>query len=296
MMGAMLGLMFVPRSAPAQEALEPVAEWLTSIGAKNGSKEHTAESLSKVYMLRLAMKKEVDDEALKTHLSRLTSLGSLSLDNTSVTDAGLAHLASLTKLRSLDLGSLKGVTGAGFEHLAKLPALEQLNLQSSGVSVDDLKKLPGMLPKLKGLKLGWLKVDGAVRDLAALKNLQSLDLFHTDLTDVGAKGLAGMPELQKLYVWNTEITDEGLANVKGLGKLKLLYMSDTKVTDAGMAHLSGLENLDYLWMNKLPVTDAGLKALESCKALRNVQARGTQITDAGVAALVEVIPKVKVSK
>jgi Leucine-rich repeat (LRR) protein len=283
-------------SSRGEESLQPVAEWLTSIGVKNGSKEYDAESLSKLYMLRLAVKKQVDDEAIKTHVSRLTSLGSLSLDATSVTDAGLEHLASLTKLRALDLGSLKGVTGAGFEHLAKLPALEELTLQSSGVSVDDLKKLPAVLPKLKSLKLGWLKVDGAVADLAALKNLQSLDLFHTDLTDSGAKGLAAMEELQKLYLWNTAITDEGLANIKGLTNLTLLYISDTKVTDAGMAHLSGLEKLDYLWMNNLPVTDAGLKALASCKALTSVQARDTKITDAGVAALVAAVPKVRVSK
>lgn len=280
----------------SEESLQPVAEWLTSIGAKNGSKEYTAESLSKLYMLRLALKKEVDDEALKTHISKLTSLGSLSLDGTSVTNDGLQHLSSLPKLRSLDLGSLKGVTGAGFERLAKLPALEELNLQSSGVSVDDLKKLPAALPKLKKLKLGWLKVDGAMTELAGLKNLQSLDLFKTDLSDEGAKALASMSGLQKLYLWHTGITDTGLANVKGLTGLKLLYIADTKATDAGMAHLSGLENLDYLWMNNLPVTDAGLKALESCKALRNVQARDTKITDVGVAALVEAVPKVRVSK
>lgn len=280
----------------AQESLQPVADWLTSINVKNGSKEYTAEALSKAFSLRLAVKKEVTDETISKYVCQLTTLQSLSLDGTSVTNAGLAHLPCLTKLRSLDLGSLKGVNGAGFESLAKLPALVDLNLQSSGVTIEDLKKLPQVLPNLQILNLSWLQVNEALPELAKLTQLTSFNLFHSDLNDTGAVSLGKMTTLQKLYIWNTVITDAGMAHLKDLKNITLIYISDTQMTDKGMEALSGMSKLDYLWMNNLPITDEGLKKLVTCSALRSVQARQTKITDAGVAALTQAIPAVKVYK
>ena len=58
-------------------------------------------------------------------------LGSLDLDGTKVTDAGLAHLVGLKKLCIADLNDTR-VTDAGLAHLAGLKELRSLNLRDRG--------------------------------------------------------------------------------------------------------------------------------------------------------------------
>ncbi len=45
--------------------------------------------------------------------------------------------------------------------------------------------------------------DAGLKELAGLKNLQSLSLGRTKVTDVGLKELAGLKSLQTLDLYNT---------------------------------------------------------------------------------------------
>jgi hypothetical protein len=77
----------------------------------------------------------------------LSELESLVLNDTAVTDVGLAHLRGLTRLRTLSLDSTR-VTGEGFVELRSLKALRTLWLKqtlANPVYVEGLKKaLPGL--------------------------------------------------------------------------------------------------------------------------------------------------------
>jgi hypothetical protein len=64
------------------------------------------------------------------HLGRFPRLHSLALGHTKVSDAGLAHLRHLTGLRRLDLSKTK-VTEAGLAHLEGLSQLQELNLDGT---------------------------------------------------------------------------------------------------------------------------------------------------------------------
>lgn len=279
----------------AEDPLAPTVEWLRSVGAKNGNRDYTTADLKKVISLRLAVNQKVDDAALAEHVAKLTSLQSLNLDATRVTDAGLAHLAPLTNLRRLDLGSLKGITGEGMAHLAALSELESLSLQQSGIVDRDLARVADALPHLRKLSLAWLPVDSGLEYLEELEHLEDLDLFHAKVTDAGAAHLAKLTGLKKLLLWHTEITDRGLASIAGLEDLETLYLEGTRVTDTGMAHLSKLAKLSYLWIPDLPITDRGLANLANCEALRTIHAPKTKITPKGIAELVKSIPGVKVT-
>ncbi len=64
------------------------------------------------------------------HVAALSRLRGLDLCYTHVTDAGLAHIAGLARLRRLDL-SFTQVTDAGVAHLAALTELESLGLNNT---------------------------------------------------------------------------------------------------------------------------------------------------------------------
>jgi hypothetical protein len=70
----------------------------------------------------------------------MTELRVLDLDDTAVTDEGLASLAKLPKLQVLRLSRTK-VTDAGFnKHLAELPTLTEVSLRGTQVATPTLRK------------------------------------------------------------------------------------------------------------------------------------------------------------
>jgi hypothetical protein len=81
-------------------------------------------------------------------------------------DAGLAHLAGLRSLQSVELGDIR-VTDAGLKHLEKMTDLRDWGLFGTSVS------------------------DAGLAHLAGLRSLQSVELGDTRVTD------AGVQELQK---------------------------------------------------------------------------------------------------
>ena len=98
-------------------------------------------------------------------------------------DFNLDNLAALTTLESLDLSDSK-VTDSGLRKLAPLTRLEELNLSGTGISAAGLRALGG-LPRLRALSL-WRceKIDDeALRVLATLERLAAVDLAEADFTE-----------------------------------------------------------------------------------------------------------------
>lgn len=129
-------------------------------------------------------------DAAAPWLGRLTNLRTLELagdfEHKRLTDAGLAHLAGLTRLTELDV-SEHLLTDAGLVHLAGLTELEVLNLSDNegivGPGLEHLKHLP----KLRRLDLGSTGLTtAAVPLLRQFSQLESLDLFGTK---IGERGL-----------------------------------------------------------------------------------------------------------
>jgi Leucine-rich repeat (LRR) protein len=68
------------------------------------------------------------------------------VSNRHITDAGLVHLRTLTRLQSLGL-SFSEVTDAGLVHLKRLRALRSLNLSGTKVTSEGIVELQKALPK-----------------------------------------------------------------------------------------------------------------------------------------------------
>jgi Leucine-rich repeat (LRR) protein len=105
---------------------------------------------------------------------------------TRVTDLGLAKLASLEKLRRLDLSG-SAITPGGLKTLTAFRDLRRLSLWN-----------------VKGLD------DSIGASLAALTNLTTLDLSNTAIGDETLRRVAKLPHLHRLYVSETNVTPEAL--------------------------------------------------------------------------------------
>ena len=102
-----------------------------------------------------------------------------------LTDLGVAKMAKLNKLKSLNISGSK-VTTAGLKPLEKLP-LERLNLWNCN-------------------KLD----DSAGAELATFTHLKELDLSYTPIGDATLKTLAGIRGLKLLYLTDTKVTPEAV--------------------------------------------------------------------------------------
>ena len=107
-----------------------------------------------------------------------------------------------------------------------------------------------------------LFLPGLLDKKSRLKHLKSLDLSHTEITDVGLRYIAQyLSQLTKLKLskcW--KISDAGLAQLSSLSTLTQLDISYCKmVTNQGLPHLSKCSTLVHLDCTNTSVTNDGLK-------------------------------------
>ena len=90
--------------------------------------------------------------------------------------------------------------------------------------------------------------DDEVENLAAkrFRDVQSINLAGTKITDDGLKHLANLEALQVLDLSRTDITDAGLEHLKGLTALRSLSLGDTKISDAAVETLKELPSLQLV--------------------------------------------------
>ena len=190
----------------------------------------------------------------------------LSMGRTSVTDAGLPHLLSLTRLECLCLYNTN-VTDEGLRILAKHPNLRKLDLSSTRITDDGLKhwKAHNSLERLSARSTAI--TDEGLRELANLK-LTSLDLNDALVTGEGFGELQGLISLD---LTNTRTNDAGLRKIGLQKNLEFLILSGTDISDSGLEHLHGLRHLWALDITNTKVSPAAVeklrRALPSCVQL-----------------------------
>lgn len=192
----------------------------------------------------------------------------LELDARRLTDAGLAHLRRLPRLRTLIVKAGRAVTDAGVAQLPALGELENLYLWGcTGIT------------------------DAGAASLGELQALTSLQLPGSQLTDAGAAELGRLERLTELALTSSKLTDAGLEQLGRLRGLAALDLDVTaRISDAGLAALTGLEQLLKLnLLGCVRITDAGMVHVARLTRLRLLVVRalsGTQgVSDVGIAAV-----------
>ena len=199
-------------------------------------------------------------DAELVHLKSLSNLGELVLADTNITDDGLQQLDTLALLKSLSLSNTQ-VSDAGLAYLQSLQELQHLDLYGTQITDAGLANIQG-LTKLQHLDLTGTKItDAGFNPLQELADLQFLNLSETEFTDAGLAHLTGFTNLTGLILGGTQITDAGLVHIEQLTQLKRLSLRDTQITDAGLAHLAGLADLRWLDLNHTQVTQIGVENL-----------------------------------
>lgn len=127
------------------------------------------------------------------------------------TDAGLAFLPKLTKLRKLSLG-LNAVTDNAMAHVRKLHQLAELVLHNT------------------------LITDDGLADVAALRSLRQLNLAALPITDVGVAHLVGL-SLADLNLYQTQVTDSAVPDLVKITSLRYLNVHGTHISRLGVAKL-----------------------------------------------------------
>lgn len=302
-------------SEPEVPAVEPDdASELESLGAKIET-----DSDGKVISVDTVTAPGFGDEQLAT-LTKFGRLTSLSLENSVVTDEGLAAVKEIPTLKTLNLRKCAKLTDVGLEHVAELPNLERLILlyNKDGLTNECMTSIAkiGTLRALDIRGCVQIKDDGLLA-MAPLKNLvdfkhrgfnvtnSGLAVFEelpqlrvlmmqdaANVDDGGMKYLAGLSSLTNLDMTGTSVEDPGLAALAGK-KLKDLRLRNTLVEGTGLDQLeASYQSLTYLDLNESFATDEGLAKVAPFKNLETLLVWQTAVTDEGLAVLAE-LPKLK---
>lgn len=239
----------------------------------------------------------VTDEGLK-ELARLTAITTLHLPHRATTARALRHLAPLTNLTELrTYGTLSDVeakelvvfkklailtaklTDAGMRELAAVKSLTHLH--SGDAYTDEWLKAASALDNLTYLSARFSgSVSGiGFRHLAGLKNLRTLNIPHSHMSEEMAQGLATVQQLTSLDLGASSIPNEGLKEVAKLQNLEVLGLGATRVSGDAIKELAALKNLVHLDLRAVPVTEGAFKAFTTLDKLSNLQADSGHITD-----------------
>lgn len=143
---------------------------------------------------------QINDEGLKELCDHLPNLESISLAHAQFTDAGAVHLAKLTKLKGIELGT-HHATAAALKPLLNLP-LESIQL-GEGFHSAEAFAIVKAIPTLRSLSV----TDGSV------------------ITDAGLELIAGIPQLESLIMDKLPISEERLPVFSTFAHLKTLSLA-----------------------------------------------------------------------
>jgi hypothetical protein len=250
-------------------------------------------------------------------LSRVEHVQRLSIEDKEVGDQLLEHVAELSELEWLYIGSSR-VTGKALQKLAGLTQLRTLSLRKSGLSDADFLQLPAM-PNLEALGLDGTQItDVALDHLADFPAVRTLWLDDTNITSAGLSKLVVLSDLSVLYLSGTNVSGPGLAELHKLPELRSISLKNCALTPDDMERLSGLNELDNLgldhtsvsnehllrldnlpklrtlWLSKCPVTDEAVDHLARFNTLQTLYLHGSEISEHGAKDLKKALPECQV--
>lgn len=230
--------------------------------------------LTGVVELNLRFAEYVTDEGVAA-IKNWKKLRRLVLHGTKASDTSLDHIAGITTLESLDLGSVM-LTDVALERLTVLPNLKELAIggnELGDAGLQALRQMPGLL----------------LLDLSGRQGTDS-NVWAISMSDVGLDAILTLSQLQELRLGCTSI---------GVG-IEGARFATVSMMDVNQRWLEKMKVLTRLRRLKLQgcerVDDAAVPALAAFANLEEIDLKGTSVTDAGIKKLMAAKPKLRVFK
>lgn len=237
---------------------------------------------------------EADGLGLLASLSQMVVLD----DGVSLTDASLRLLGKHTELRELFLYSSAGwLTDAGVAELGRLRRLRSLTL------CDQPSLTGAAFATFEGFAdlcvLGFIsKIDDSVlEELVRFPNLEELTIHRSPVRNKGLATVGRLTRLRQLDLCSCYgLTPTALAHLAGLRELRVLDLSQNDwITDGSLKHLAGLSHLEVLMLqNCTAVTGAGVRHLHGLANLRTLGLIGCSLKPHDTRALRKALPNCEV--
>jgi hypothetical protein len=186
-------------------------------------------------------------------------LEELNLTGTQVTDAGLVHLRTLTRLKRFFFNGTT-VTLSG---VVRLFVQEQGRTLGNALGAMGLARFDDQGHTIAINVAATSFGDDEMQYLEQLPRLRELHLAATGVTDAGMVHVKRLAQLEELYLAKCAVTDAGLAHVARLSRLRAINIYGTQITTAGLEHLMGLEALRMLMITDLKLKSAVVDKLKA---------------------------------
>jgi serine/threonine protein kinase len=236
-----------------------------------------------------------DDVLAGLRVRELPEVVFMILNETAVTDAGLAYLRGAVRLEGVHLEGT-GITGSGLVHLAVLPDLRSLVLHGCRrIDDESLRHVRG-LTRLKLLAFAWTRVtDAGLSHLRTLTDLEQLHFAGAAVTGRGLADLKGLTRLRGIDARFTPADDAGLAASAALPALAELNLEGAgRITDGGLAVLRSHPTLRVLLLRSTSISDDAIPHLATLTGLTQLDLTDSRVTEAGRQKLREALPNCKV--
>jgi len=113
----------------------------------------------------------------------------------------------------------------------------------------------------------WLRDFAGAETMSGFDEVISLDAT-TGCSDAMLAHMSGFKNLQTLWLRDTQVTNAGLVHLGGCRNLVWLNLSHTKVSADGLATLATPPNLKILWLDDSQVSDGGRHQLTQLAELK----------------------------
>lgn len=154
----------------------------------------------------------------------------------------------------------------------------------TGISLYD-----GGNPHDKSYKRNESLNDDWLANVVDLPDLTSLDLANTSVKGPGLKLVASLKNLETLNLTLTPVTDQYLEPLKVLTKLKILGLASAQCTGDGYRFFDDLKQLENANFHFTPVNDAGLEGISHVPSLIRLEIVHTHFTNAGTPVLAKLV-------
>lgn len=260
---------------PRRVALLQQNQYLTRLGLAQARFPHSmlGNMSGPLRVLRLSATHMKDDD-LK-FVSKNPDLRNLVLNANPVSARGVAHLANLKQLESLDLANTR-CDAAAMRELRNLPNLKHLYLYNSPYIDDKALEVVATLSNLEQLAVDDTKVTGkGIACLRRLPKLWSLSLQKLGLTDSDITSLKNFPNLSIVKLAEDRITSDGVKELSRIPRLVELDLEYNPVDDKAIPYLLKMANLERLNLGGSKMSAAGIRKLAAMPKLQEINARQT---------------------